>query len=94
MANIVVTSTTNAVKVDFGDYAAAVGRKCGTWNKKHIVNFGLQDDDSMVIAHTLEEPKWTLSYTNGTSAMIVDTVDGVAPTDNEDLHNKLSALIE
>ncbi len=93
MANLVITSTANSVLVDFGDYAEAVGLD-GCWNKAHIIKFVRSSDDTQVEAEISNGMKWHVAHTNTVGCFIIDTVAGVAPTGNEDLYNKLSALIE
>ena len=93
MANVVVTSTTNSIKVDFGDYASSVGMAKGTWNKGNISSFKLASGDTYVSAHTLEEIRWTLVYAASGANLIVDSVDGASPSSNSDLYDKLIALI-
>lgn len=93
MPNVVVTSTTNSIKVDFGDYASNTIPAKGTWAKHAIANFQLADSDAYVTAHALEEPHWNLVYAASGQNLIVDTVDGVAPSSNADLYDKLIALI-
>lgn len=92
MANLVITSTTNSVKVDFGVYGVGNIPLKGTWRKDKIINFSLQLSNAFVIASTIGEPEWQLSY-DGTNGMQVDSVDGVAPTSNSDLYDKLIVLI-
>lgn len=92
MANIVITSTTNSIKVDFGVLGTGNIPKKGTWNKNHVVDFALQPSDTFVKATTIGENEWQLSF-DGNNGMQIDSVDGVAPTSNSDLYNKLIALI-
>lgn len=93
MPNIVVTSTANSIKVDFGDYASSVGFKKGTWNKSEIVAFELAASDAYVTAIPTVGPRWNLVYQSSGQNLIVDTVAGAAPTSNSDLYDKLIALI-
>lgn len=92
MANIVITSTTNAVKLDFGVTSNVFG-----FGKRIIqkasAELGISDDNKMVTLDTIRG-NYCFSYNEVNGAQIVDTVGGVAPTDNPDLFTKLSALIE
>lgn len=92
MANIIVTSTTNTIQVTFGVYESSVIPKKGTWHKEYIQSFSLMPSDSFVKGRTVGEPEWQLSF-NGTNSMQVDSVNGVAPTSNSDLYDKLVALL-
>ena len=93
MANIVITSTTNSIKADFGVYAPTIKIKKGAWRRDLITSFQLADGDEFIVAYVVGENRWNLSYTNGSANLIVDSVDGVAPTSNSDLYDKLIALI-
>lgn len=92
MANLVITSSTNTIKVDFGVLGVSPLPKKGTWNKNHVVDFALQPSDAFVKATTIGENEWQVSY-NGVNGLQVDSVNGVAPTSNSDLYDKLSVLI-
>lgn len=93
MANIVITSTTNSIKVDFGDYASSYGYAKGTWRKDNVGDIRLAADSSYISIHTMEDQRWTISYNASGQAMIIDSVDTAAPTSNSDLYDKLIALI-
>lgn len=92
MANLIVTSTTNSVKVDFGVLGGGGIPKKGTFHHDHIVSFKLEPADAYVRATTIGENEWQLSY-NGVNGMQIDSINGVAPTSNSDLYDKLSVLI-
>lgn len=90
MANITVTSTTNTLQVDFGDYyPLAYQFQKGTWKKDHIQSIQL---DSGVYISIDDERLWVVSY-DGSNGFQIDSVDGVIPTSDLDLYNKLIALI-
>lgn len=93
MANTVITSTTNSIKVVFNDDSAKVGIDKGIWSKHHILNFKLNTDH--ISAETNDHiGRWIMSNTaNSINALIVDSVDGVAPSSLSDLFDKLSSLI-
>ena len=93
MANVVITSTTNSIKVDLGVYAAAFGYSKVTISKDKLIDIKLQSDDNFVEAVVIDEGKWTVSFNAVTNALVVDSVDAVAPTSNDDLYTKLIALI-
>lgn len=94
MANITVTSTTNDIRVDFGDLASPQNLPIkGTWLKLNVIRISLEFDNEFVKVTTIGEPEWQLSY-NGLNGMQVDLVNGVEPTSNADLYTKLIALIE
>jgi len=92
MANLVITSTTNSIKVDFGVLGVGQVPKKGTFHHEHIVSFKLEPADAYVRATTVGELEWQLSF-NGVKGLQVDSINGVSPTSNSDLFDKLSALI-
>lgn len=92
MANLIITSTTNTIKVDFGIHTNTVGYSNGTWRKGEIVSIK-QLLDERIEVYAKNGEKWTLSYTNGSNFLVVDSVDGAAPADDNDLYAKLIALI-
>jgi hypothetical protein len=92
MANLVVTSTTNSIKVDFGVLATAANMKKGVWNKSRIT-FQLALSDTHVDVLVIGEPSWGVSFDGSSSTLQIDSVDGVSPTSNSDLYDKLIALI-
>lgn len=93
MANIIITSTTNSIKVDFGALGLNPLPKKGTWAKSKIISISLTPSDAFVKASILGEQEWQLSW-DGTNGMQIDSVNAVAPTSNSDLYDKLIALIE
>ena len=93
MPNVIVTSTTNAVKVDFGDYAGtAITYHKGSWAKSAIEVILMNSDHVSVTAADSE--RWIVSHDGASSSLQVDSVNGVAPSSLSDLYEKISALIE
>lgn len=90
MANIVITSTTNLILVDWGAYAALFSKEC--WHKSSI-HFFLQAGGNYVEAKEDNGTTVCMSYIATTNAFIIDSVDGVAPVSNSDLYIKLVALL-
>lgn len=91
MANIVVTTTATRIYAVFNDMAASAGVSKGYWAKDTIEKV-VQRTDGAVEVVEVSSRVWVLDMA-GTLGAIVDTVDGVAPTDNADLMNKLAAAI-
>jgi hypothetical protein len=89
MANIVITSSTNLFKVEFNDMASAAQRDKGCWQKSDV-RFDLAESASSVIVTVKGEPQWVVQYSGG---MQIDSVNGVAPTSNSDLYDKLITLL-
>ena len=92
MPNVVITSTTNSIKVDFGDYASYVGYSQGAWNKSAISSIKKMDGGRIEV-FTNSGDKWTVSWASGSNFLIIDSIGGVAPTSEADLYTKLIALI-
>jgi hypothetical protein len=92
MANIVITSTTNSIKVEFNDLATAVGVKKGVWNKNSItVQLALSDERVRVLL--IGEAAWPISFDGSPETYQIDSVDGNSIKSNSDLYDKLAALI-
>lgn len=94
MANTVVTSTTNAIKVDFNEDPNKGQFSKATYAKTDIEYIYLNGNHVEVIA--ADSFRWILSddASNTIKALTIDTVDGIAPTSLSDLYDKISALIE
>jgi hypothetical protein len=92
MADLVVTSTTNSIRVTFNDASVHAKMSKGTWNKTRIT-FQLSQDDSYVRVLVIGEPAWAVSY-DGVGGLKIDTVNGDVPTSNSDLYDKLTAIIQ
>jgi hypothetical protein len=92
MANIVVTDTTNSIKVDFGVLGTGLLPKKGTWRKDKVITIALMPSDAFVKVRTHGEDEWQLSF-NGTNGMQVDSINASAPSSNSDLYDKLIAII-
>ena len=88
MANLVITSTTNCIKVVFNDLAELAGREKGIWLKNDI-RFDLAIGDANIVVSAKNETQWTVSWDTG---FIIDSVDGSTPTSNSDLYDLLIAL--
>lgn len=91
MANVIIITTTNSIKVDFGVYASDMPISKGTWNKSSIQH--IQLNNNHVYVKVRDGNEWTLNYDIQAKGIIVDSVDGVAPTDLSDLYNKLVAML-
>lgn len=90
MANIVITSTTNLIKIEFNDEA-------GQWTKeawhKSSVHFQLESGNALVQAWEDNGTTLLLSFDGAGSTKQVDSINGVAPSSNSDLYDKLVTLL-
>ena len=91
MPNIIITTTTNSIKVELNDYSSVLNlQQAGCYRKGKIKFYRFSD---RVIASVVGEKDWALCYTATTGCFIVDSIDAVAPTSNLDLYNKLCAIM-
>jgi hypothetical protein len=81
------------VKVVFKDDSSKTGGATkGTFNKVNIEYIYLHSDHVEVVAGNAS--RWIVTDdTNSLGALIIDTVNAVAPTSISDLYDKLVALI-
>lgn len=97
MANITIVKSVNSIIVDFGDYSNLPnvdGRKA-SYKVEDISVIWIEKDDAFVnvkMKDAVTTPIWALTYASTDGAFIVDSIDGIAPTSNSDLFNKLTAL--
>lgn len=90
MANIVITSTTNLVIVNWGDYASLFKKE--SWHKSSLHLF-LQASENYVECREDNGTAVCLSYSTTTNSFTVDSINGAAPTSNSDLFDKLVTLL-
>lgn len=92
MANIIITSTVDIVKVDFGEYFPNKSLvKKAYYNANEIEKVELIVD--CVIVHMLNDSDdWELSN-DGSKGFKVDLINSVEPLSMEDLFDKIGALI-
>ena len=88
MANLVITTSTNNFLVDFGIYSGLLGYKKGSFQKANLV-FQLMQDESFVRVENIQGENWAISFNSMDEALVVDSIDGIAPTSNSDLFDKL-----
>ena len=88
MANLTITSTTNSILVDFGDMPSEMRK--GAWMKSSIISMRLYSD---VVSVSTIEDAFEVCHTATAGAMVIDTVNGAAPSSLSDLYTKLIALV-
>jgi len=93
MANVVITSDSVKVNADFGVYATSAGMKKGAWRKSTIISVMFDHDEDCTEVRLDGNQIFKVSYSAHDNSMIVDSVDGIAPSDNTDLYAKLLAFI-
>lgn len=93
MANLVITSTGSTIAVDFGAYSTQAGATVGTWPKSGIQSVQIYEGGAYVYVRMGGGQEWHISHAaNSYNALIVDSVDGAAPSSNADLYAKIAAL--
>ena len=97
MANLVVTSDANCVIVEWNDMSIYVDFKNkGYFKRSHLVTV-LEDKNMNYVSVTLDtldrQPNWYVSIDGANGSLIIDSVDGVIPTDNEHLAELIADLI-
>ena len=92
MANLVITSTDYTVKVDFNIYSEDANIKSESFRRNEISEVKERFGGTHITVVMLDGNDFDVSYNTYKHAMVVDTIDGVAPTSNDDLFNKLVAL--
>jgi len=91
MANLVVVSTTNSIKVDFGVLDSVTLISKGTWRKDNLVSIIKMTNN---IAIDIQgQPDWSITHDGSNGTFQVDTIDGVAPITLDDLYNKMIAIV-
>ena len=91
MANLVITSTTNSVCFLANDYATSFGWSKRTRLKSSLVTITLFL--TYVEYHVNTGDKYNISNAATAGALIVDSVDGVAPISLDDLYTKIIAVV-
>lgn len=100
MANIAITKTGNSLIIDFGDYSSSdsVDSSYSSYDTRDIVEVDLLKDNSHVLvmmrdSHQVNQ--WNITFDSsysGSDYFIVDSVEGVAPSTQKDLFDKITAL--
>ena len=92
MAKTVVTSTATVVKVVFNDDAPAVGMTQAYFCRSNISEVRNISAGSVRVV-LLTGASFSVSTNGAGGTLTVDSVDGVAPSSNIDLCDKIGALI-
>jgi len=96
MANIVITSDTDYVYVEFGDFLPASGWGHAKYKRINIEIVGCATDHVIVLMDSGLAYKLALTPSEGMSGAvgIVATVDGNAPDDLANLFSMIKALMK
>ena len=98
MANLVITKSGNSIIVDYGVYGgtSSLLETKSSFSINDIVEIDFFSDHVLVMmrdAHGVNQ--WELTYNSsysGGNFFIVDSVEGVIPSSESDLFDKLTAL--
>jgi hypothetical protein len=94
MANIVITAVggKNYLKVDFGVYSASIGYDYQFFWAEDIESVKKNTTGQVAVYMKGHNEPWVLSYDGLQGSYTVDSVLAVAPTDNDDLVDKIADL--
>lgn len=97
MANIVITTGTNTIKVDFGVYGNTDAPPFGIVPEKKCyqkadANFAVINAKvyAMMDRYSFDIP---VSWDGAAGTYQIDSIDGVAPVSDSDLYTKLIAML-
>ena len=96
MANIIITSVGNyGIYVDFGVYDSEELPSPQGFNTRNIVTVKPtnETDGVYVFMEGKDAQIWKVCHTSKMGYLTIDLIDGVAPTSQSDLINKLTALM-
>lgn len=92
MAFLVVTSTTNSVKVQANAYNNDVGFDETTFGKDKVKRIDLAVGSTHVIVEFIQGESFSVTH-DGSIGLQIDTINGDTPSNVGDLYSKLIALI-
>ena len=94
MANIVITNKgINGLYVDFGSYASSSLLSPQGFNTQNMSHIFPEGSGVRVVMEGRDSQSWCVSHTAYAGFMIIDTIDGAAPTSQSDLIDKLTSLL-
>lgn len=100
MPNLVITSTSSTINCDNGDYSGIAGpagliQKKVSFRKDAISRISLAPADAYVkIEFKGGIIEILLVFSATANALVVDSINTVAPTSNADLYDKLAVVLE
>lgn len=93
MANTVVTSAAKYVKAVFNLDSAITGTDQGYFSKDHIAEIRAVSS-GFVVVRLDYGATFAISIDGSKNTLKVDSIDGIAPVSNNDLCDKIAALMD
>ena len=93
MPSLTITKDPIQVHVDFNGYASFVNYEQTSFRRADISLVDLSVSSGFVRVVMASGAKFDVSYNDATGALKVGFIDGVAPTSNSDLRDKINALV-
>lgn len=93
MPSLTITKDPIQVHVDFNGYASAVNYEETSFRRADISLVDLSESNGFVRVIMASGSKFDVSYTDTAGALKVGLIDGVVPTSNSDLRDKINALV-
>ena len=91
MANVIMTSDSNKITVEYNDTVVLSGFNEATINRSAITSVSIKEDSGVVELWLDNDEVYNFSYDNLTIP-IVDSLDGITIVDLQDLYDKLRTL--
>lgn len=93
MSNIVITTTEKAIKIIFNSASSDVDLEQASWNKTLLQRVEQLKAGGPVYFHINDFKELPLVFEPKVGCYIVDSVDGVAPSSNDNLFELMSNVL-
>jgi hypothetical protein len=93
MANAVVTSDAIVIKTEFNDLDPITGYTTGWYGRDKIESVRVDNQSDTVQVFLLSGKVYIVSLNGNNGSLIVDSVNGVTPTDTEHLAELIVGLM-
>lgn len=91
MENLVLTNSTNSIKVEFNDYAVQEGKSHALLNKR--ITSLIKTVAGPIAVFIFGGPSFLISATASNGVLEIDTIDGVAMTTDQEIYDALVLLM-
>ena len=89
-----ITSDADFIEVVFNDMAAPAQAKKAQYKRSNVDVVLEQHNAQFLIVRMSNMKDWPVSVNGAENSLIIKSVNGAAPTDNDDLYDKLKALMK